>query len=60
MLLFELYKVLSDEIQALIFDSKDEVIYYGLLNKLDIDIMQSRVTYLKPINIHEILIKIDI
>lgn len=60
MLLFELYKVLSDEVQALIFDSKDEVIYYGLLNKLDIDIMQSRVTYLRPINTYEILINIDI
>lgn len=60
MLLFELHKVLSDEVQALIFNRKDEVIYYGLLNKLDIDVMQSRVTYLRPINTHEILINIDI
>ena len=56
MLLFELYKVLSKEVQVLIFDSSNEFLYYGLLNKLDIDIMQSRVTFLRPINKYEISI----
>lgn len=60
MQLFELYKVLPDGVEVLIYDSKDEVIYYGSLNKLDIDIMQSRITYLRPTNPREIVVKIDI
>lgn len=60
MLLFELYKVTPDSLTALICNRKHEVIYYGLLNNLDVDILQSRVTYLDPISAHELHIKLDI
>lgn len=60
MLLYELYKVLADNVIALIFDRTGQVIYYGSLVNLDVDILQSGVIYLAPINPHEILIKIDL
>lgn len=60
MLLYELYKVLSFTTVVLLYDHTDTVIYYGSLDKLDIDILQSRVTYLSPIAISELLVKIDV
>ena len=60
MLLFELYKVLADNVIALIYDRTWQVIYYGSLVNLDLDILQSGVTYLAPINPHEIVIIIDL
>ena len=59
-MLFELYKVLSITTIVLLCDHTGEVLYYGSLDKLDIDILQTRVTYLSPIAINEILVKIDI
>lgn len=60
MLLYELYKVSSITTVVLLYDNTGNVIYYGSLDKLDIDILQSRVTYLSPIAINEILVKIDV
>ena len=60
MLLFELYKVLYDNTSVLIYDHTDSIIYYGFLDKLDVDILQSRVKFLRPISVHEILIKIEV
>lgn len=59
MLLFELYKVLDDNVLSMIYDRMDNRIYYGSLDKLDVDILQSRVIFLTPVSTHEILIKID-
>lgn len=60
MLLYELYKVSSINTVVLLYDRAGKVIYYGSFDKLNIDILQSRVTYLRPIAINEIIVKIDI
>lgn len=60
MLLYELFKVSSITTVVLLYDHTDNVIYYGSLDKLDIDILQSRVAYLSAIAINEIVVKIDV
>lgn len=60
MLLFELYKVLPNHTLVLICGRTDMIIYHGYLDNLDIDFLQKRVTYLRPIANYELLIRIDI
>ena len=60
MLLYELYKVLNGCIKASIYNRIGDLIYFGYLDDLDVDILQNRVVFLTPASNHEIVIKLDI
>ena len=58
MILYDIFKVLSDDISVLVRNQENTVIFYGSLNAIHSKYLMCSVTKLRPLDCHEVVIYI--